>query len=214
MAVFVIVTFFNDTCVDFLSLIPDKIFREVIRLILAIPYCVIIISVIFHILNPNNTKKIYYCYFHLLYVLLPATLIGQYIYSGNVWKIITSLITSLIMACCIYKNLKQTQEADLECLKHSRLSVLEITTVIFTLLSLSNGEFKIIHYFFFYCPLLMLQVVYIMIDLERKGIKHDVAKDEHSTVIDPEEKEQLADSKEQGNTKVSGTICVNLKIEI
>jgi hypothetical protein len=138
-------------------------------------------------------------------------LIGQYIYFEKVLIIIASLVFSGIMACCIYKKTKQAQEIDIQYLKYSRLFVYVIFTIIFSLLNLFNDKIKIIHYLFFLSPLLMLQVVYEKIDLQRKRI-NCVSIKSVSKTPDTGEKEQV--SERQGNTTVSGTICVNLEVKI
>jgi len=217
--IFIYVNFLKGTPIDFLRFITDDICIEIIRLIIDIPYCVIIIPIIFSALNTNTIKKHYYHCFHLLFCFLPMVLIGRYIISKNnnricelfIASLITLFIASLIMAYCIYKKLKQAQEVDIQFLKYSRLLAFTISTIFFSFASLFYKELKMVHFLFFSSPLLMLQVVYEKIDLQRKRINCVPIKNELKTP-DTGEKEQI--SERQSNATASGTICVNLEVKI
>jgi len=214
--IFIYVNFLKGTPIDFLPFITDGVCMEIIRLIINIPYCAIIISIIFSVLNTNTIKK---HYFHLLFFFIPMVLIGQYIISKNnnriselfIASLITLLITSLIMAYCIYKKLKQAQELDIKFLKYSHLLAFIISTIFFSFANLFCKELKMVHFLFFSFPLLILQAVYEKIDLERKERNCVPIKSEPKTP-DTGEKEQI--SEKQGNATASGTICVNLEVKI
>jgi len=216
MVIFILVNIPEESGVDLLFFITDNGCKEIIKLIIDIPYYAITLPILFSVLNTKNIQKRYYHYFHSVYVLLPMVLIGLYIHFERVYVIKASSIILLIVSCinayCIEKKLKKAQEVNIQYLKYSNLVVSLVSTIIFSLISLFSNKLNIIHFLFFSSPLMLLQIVYNKIDLERKGIMCDNTKTEHPTMSITEEK-QIENNK-QGNATASGTISINLEIKI
>jgi len=83
---FVIVLAFKNTCIDFLSYIPNFICREIIRLLLIIPYCAMVIPTIFNsILGSKNVENRYYLVINFIFILLPVVLILQSTYLKEIF---------------------------------------------------------------------------------------------------------------------------------
>ena len=214
MVIFVIIVIFKDTCLDLLASIPNTICREIIRLILIIPYCAFVIPEMFSsVLDSKNVSKCYYHGIHLAYLLLPIGLIWRNVELGLTLLLVMTLLVSLIMACCIYRKIKQKKE--IKFLKYSNLVVSTLFTIVCLLLDSVGFEINIKILLFSVSLLMMLQVVYEKIDLERKEIKCDTPESERVKSSNTVEKEQIVGNKERGNNAtVSGAICVNLKLEI
>jgi len=224
--IFVLINFPKEAPVDFLCFVTNDECKEIIRFVSIILYCAFVIPKLFSsVLDSDNVTKRGYYGIHLIYILLPIALIFQNTDLELKWITLMTLIVSLITAYLIYKKIRQ-KKLNIIYLKFSHLVVSTIFTIACLFLDAAYDKINIKVLLFSVSLLLMLQVVYEKIDLERKNIKCDTAElerkeikcdtaeNEHATVPDTVEKEQPVGNKEQGNAKVSGTVCVNLKIEI
>jgi hypothetical protein len=185
-AIFVVANYFRKSLFSFLSFITDNQFSIFVGVITCFLCCITIILIIVNVLNSDKVEKCYYHCFHVAFVFLPIATIGQYISLEKKWMIIVSFIISLFMAYCIYKKIQQANKMDIQYLKYSRLFLFAILTIFFSLVKLLCKEinFEIIHYLFFLSPLLMLQLVYEKIDLERKGKSCEPSKTEPAQTLD------------------------------
>jgi hypothetical protein len=168
MVAFFIVIVFKDTWVDFLSLIPGDVCRDIIRLLFIIPYCVLVIPIMFSsILDSENVKKCYYCGIHVAYLLLPVALIWQNTDLGKIWILVIILLVSLFMAYSIYQKIKYKNKEKINRLKYSNLIVSTAFTIFCLLLDSASDKINTNILLFSVSLLLMLQVVYEKIDLEK-----------------------------------------------
>jgi hypothetical protein len=142
------------------------IFFRVISIIL---YCSIIVPIMFSVFNIKGINKCYYYFLPLMYILLPFVLIliNNNLKTSFIASII--LVASIIMAISIYKILKKAKEVNLRYVKYSSFVISSAFAIGCSFLDLFCGIINVKFLLFCASLLLLLEIVYKKLDLERNG---------------------------------------------
>lgn len=133
---------------------------------LAIISVIIIPQVFNFVLNFKSLKEYHYNLIHLVYILMPVGLIGQYNIFEEYCIVIVSFLITIITTIFVYYKLKKISIVHLRHLKYSNLFLSTIFTITITLIGLITDSFETILILLYISPLLVLQTIYEKISLQ------------------------------------------------
>jgi hypothetical protein len=140
---------------------------KIISLLTAIFYCIAIIPITFSVLKIKEIKKCYYYILPFVYAFFPVLLLFQNDSQNISCIAFATFLSSLGMAFCIYRIFNQAEKVDIKYLKFARFVVSTFLGIVCTFFELfcSNIDIKLL----VFCAslLLLLEIVYKKLDLER-----------------------------------------------
>ena len=143
-----------------------NIFAVILFSLVIIPY------IFFDILKTKLSRFIKYHSPHIIYILLPASLLGQLELFNRPLIIFVTLIISTCNLFILYKYCKEMIKSNIKYLRYSNMLISGIFTLLITFISLYRDNLENIFILIFLLPLVNLQILYEKIDLDVKDIEN------------------------------------------